>query len=197
MRDVIPGQVWEDKQGNRMKLVTMPDGTVGARSVFHPNHPTRAGQFKEHYPAIGINPVVFAQHHDLVEEPGGIEVKPPTPPPAPEFRVGDVVRLKCGGPPMVVSDTAALYNAREFDEKGEPKRPRGGWMFADSEPMDVDKVQCLWHKDNGEMTWTWIRATLLARTYVDLVLADKPNEWTETSSLEQSFRDVMQAVKGQ
>lgn len=112
MRDVIPGQVWEDKQGNRMKLVTMPDGTVGARSVFHPNHPTRAGQFKEHYPAIGINPVVFAQHHDLVEEPGGIEVKPPTPPPAPEFRVGDVVRLKCGGPPMVVVGVQPSHDNR-------------------------------------------------------------------------------------
>lgn len=63
--------------------------------------------------------------------------EPPVPAPrTPSFGVGDVVRLKCGGPPMVVADLA-----------------------------DEHKVLCHWHDAEGHILDRWIStAVLITRT---------------------------------
>lgn len=87
------GQVWRDQDGVLWE-VDWRDGEEACVFLAH---------FKRTDPDRHVTRVDvrrFVASHRLVKEADG---SPAPPTPAPEFRVGDVVRLRCGGPPMVVA----------------------------------------------------------------------------------------------
>jgi hypothetical protein len=162
MPEVKVGQKWMDRRG---QVGTIVKGQLSDQiMVGFPDSPF-----------IVIDPEQFARHHTLVEDVGGAAPPPPAPP---DFKVGDVVRLKCGGPPMVVADTAARYNATLTDEESkEDPNAMIGWGYRRT-PMKADEVRVSWHDADGKLTGACLSSALLvpSAAAVDLQPGE-PVDW--------------------
>lgn len=73
-----------------------------------------------------------------------------------KIEVGDVVRLKSGGPRMTVEDVEALDGEpyEDEDEDGDdPPKPRG----------PGSQARCAWFMQSGEDRWQWFAIEALTR----------------------------------
>ena len=141
MHQMTKGQRWIDREGAAYDVVDVGAGMAKVREMMRPNTPT-----------ITVDAVTFARTHKLVADADGNEVKPPAPPP---LQPGDVVRLRCGGPPMVVSS---------IDEKGPAFR---GFLPSEKQPLpfvgDPPMAVLVWHADNGAILLACVATALLVR----------------------------------
>lgn len=170
MQEVKTCQVYEDQQGKRWSVIRV-EGRV-------------ARVLPDVGPAINVHVTDFLAAHRLVMQDG----QPVSPPAPPALKVGDVVRLKCGGPPMVVNETAERYNESIKDDK----HTHGPcWSTPPRSPMPTGQVRAMWHSADGEILREWFDPALLvpAAVAMDLVSGDG---WAD----QEGYREILKEMTG-